>query len=182
MLDRAIKVFWDKGYDGASLDELTRAMGIGRPSLYSAFGDKRTLFLRALERYGQTVGRCGLVALGEDDIHEAVPAMLARTLAAQLGKGGPAGWLVGSSVGAALGTVEGVDAVLGDMDEGMQTAITHRFAAAIEAGDLPPDFPSRERARLLIDLVHAQARRARAGEPAEALSAEIASKAEAVLR
>ena len=49
-LDRAAEVFRTRGYDGASLDDLTAAMGIGRPSLYAAFGDKRKLFMRCLER------------------------------------------------------------------------------------------------------------------------------------
>jgi AcrR family transcriptional regulator len=52
-LDRAMKVFWRKGYLGTSLFDLTDAMGINRPSLYAAFGDKKSLFRKALERYGK---------------------------------------------------------------------------------------------------------------------------------
>src|SRR5947207_2130035 len=50
-LDRALTVFWRKGYEGASLPDLTRAMGINRPSLYAAFGNKEMLFRRSLDRY-----------------------------------------------------------------------------------------------------------------------------------
>src|SRR5437870_2908994 len=50
-LDRALKVFWRKGYEGASLLDLTRAMRINRPSLYAAFGNKQALFRKALDRY-----------------------------------------------------------------------------------------------------------------------------------
>src|SRR5713226_3358653 len=50
-LDRALHVFWQKGYEGASLSDLTKAMGINRPSLYAAFGDKEALFRKALDRY-----------------------------------------------------------------------------------------------------------------------------------
>jgi AcrR family transcriptional regulator len=50
-LDAALAVFWRKGYEGASYTDLTRATGVERPGLYSAFGNKETLFLRALERY-----------------------------------------------------------------------------------------------------------------------------------
>jgi AcrR family transcriptional regulator len=46
-------VFWRDGYDGASVAELAEAMGISKPSLYAAFGDKEGLFLRVLERYGE---------------------------------------------------------------------------------------------------------------------------------
>ena len=53
-LDRALEVFWARGYEGATLPELTKAMGINRPSLYAAFGNKEQLFRKALDRY-QTV-------------------------------------------------------------------------------------------------------------------------------
>ena len=52
-LDRAMKVFWSKGYEGASLAELTRAMKINSPSLYAAFGSKEGLFHAVLDRYGE---------------------------------------------------------------------------------------------------------------------------------
>ena len=51
VLDRALEVFWARGYEGATLPELTRAMGINRPSLYAAFGNKEELFHKALHRY-----------------------------------------------------------------------------------------------------------------------------------
>ena len=50
-LDQALQVFWRKGFDGASLPDLTRAMGINRPSLYAAFGNKEALFRKAIDRY-----------------------------------------------------------------------------------------------------------------------------------
>jgi len=50
-LDRAMHIFWAKGYEGASLSDLTRAMRINRPSLYAAFGNKEQLFRKVLDRY-----------------------------------------------------------------------------------------------------------------------------------
>jgi AcrR family transcriptional regulator len=50
-LERAMHVFWTKGYEGASLSDLTRAMRINRPSLYAAFGNKEQLFRKVLDRY-----------------------------------------------------------------------------------------------------------------------------------
>ena len=52
-LDAAIEVFWRQGYEGTTLDDLTRAMGINRPSLYAAFGNKEETFKRAVARYAQ---------------------------------------------------------------------------------------------------------------------------------
>ena len=55
-LGRALKVFWSKGYEGATLPDLTEAMGINRPSLYAAFGNKESLFRQVLERYESRAG------------------------------------------------------------------------------------------------------------------------------
>jgi AcrR family transcriptional regulator len=62
-LARAIQVFWQKGYDGVTIDDLVAAMGVGRPSLYSIFGDKRTIFLRALRTYAEGKGARAAQAL-----------------------------------------------------------------------------------------------------------------------
>ena len=56
-LEKATQVFWSKGYDGVTIDDLVAGMGVGRPSLYAVFGDKRTLFLRVLKAYAETEGR-----------------------------------------------------------------------------------------------------------------------------
>ena len=55
-LDAAVLVFWEKGFDGASIEDLTTAMGISRPSLYATFGNKRSLFIEAIDRYAATYG------------------------------------------------------------------------------------------------------------------------------
>ena len=55
-LERAMHVFWQRGYEAASISELTAAMGITAPSLYTAFGDKERLFLEAIERYATGPG------------------------------------------------------------------------------------------------------------------------------
>ena len=62
-LGKAIQVFWSKGYDGVTIDDLVAGMGVGRPSLYSVFGDKRTLFLRVLRAYAETKGALAAKAL-----------------------------------------------------------------------------------------------------------------------
>jgi AcrR family transcriptional regulator len=65
-LDRAMHVFWERGYEAASISDLTNAMGITPPSLYTAFGDKEHLFLEAIERYGKGPGGFGQRALEEE--------------------------------------------------------------------------------------------------------------------
>jgi AcrR family transcriptional regulator len=65
-LEQAMRVFWQRGYESASIAELTAAMGITAPSLYTAFGDKERLFLEAIERYATGPGGGYLRALEEE--------------------------------------------------------------------------------------------------------------------
>src|SRR5690348_4805353 len=75
-LDRALKVFWRKGYEGASLPDLTKAMGINRPSLYAAFGNKEALFRKAIDRYIEGPA-CGFrAALEEPTARKVVERLL----------------------------------------------------------------------------------------------------------
>ena len=62
-LEKATQVFWSKGYDGVTIDDLVAGMGVGRPSLYAVFGDKRTIFLRVLRAYAETKGARAAKAL-----------------------------------------------------------------------------------------------------------------------
>jgi AcrR family transcriptional regulator len=80
-LEAAMRVFWQKGYEGASLTDLTRAMGINRSSMYAAFGDKEALFQKALKRY--TDGPMGWVesALQKATARESIRALLEGSVA-----------------------------------------------------------------------------------------------------
>src|SRR5262252_1533238 len=75
-LDRALEVFWRKGYEGASLPDLTKAMGINRPSLYAAFGNKEALFRRAIERYVEGPGCHVREAIDEPTARKVVERLL----------------------------------------------------------------------------------------------------------
>src|SRR5687767_6665585 len=75
-LDHALLVFWRKGYEGASLSELTKAMGINRPSLYAAFGDKKALFRKALDRYMEGPAAYVREALNEPTARAVVERLL----------------------------------------------------------------------------------------------------------
>ena len=77
-LDRALNVFWRKGYEGTSLADLTDEMGINRPSLYAAFGNKEALFRRAMERYEQKTASCLRSALDEPNVLRAIENLLER--------------------------------------------------------------------------------------------------------
>src|SRR5260221_3648512 len=75
-LDVALQVFWRKGYEGASMADLTEAMGITKPSLYAAFGNKEELFRKALDRYVDGPGGYFQVALGKPTARAVVKHLL----------------------------------------------------------------------------------------------------------
>jgi TetR/AcrR family transcriptional regulator, transcriptional repressor for nem operon len=74
-LDRAMAAFWSRGYEATSIDDLVQATGIGRGSLYGTFGDKRQLFLAALDQYWNTVGMEMFAELSDPDARHAIERM-----------------------------------------------------------------------------------------------------------
>src|SRR5215467_10729184 len=75
-LDRAMELFWRKGYEGTSLSDLTDTLGITRPSLYAAFGNKEALFRRALERYETNIVTYRQKALNATSAHDVARELL----------------------------------------------------------------------------------------------------------
>jgi TetR/AcrR family transcriptional repressor of nem operon len=67
VLDQAVQLFWERGYEGTSLADLETHLGLGRQSLYNAFGDKHALFLKALDRYRRDMGGAALAHLDVPD-------------------------------------------------------------------------------------------------------------------
>lgn len=78
VLEQAMRVFWRKGYAGVSVDDLCEATGLSRSSLYVAYGDKRTLYLRALERYeSASIERLARAMAGEEPVRDRIARFLA---------------------------------------------------------------------------------------------------------
>ena len=81
-LDAAIEAFWRLGYEGASMAELTQAMGINKPSLYAAYGSKEGLFERALQRYGECYHERLKALLSQPSAYDVIEAYLRDTAVA----------------------------------------------------------------------------------------------------
>jgi len=148
-LDRAMHVFWRKGFDGASLNDLTAAMGIQPASLYKAFGNKLTLFEKALTRY-----LAGPVAFVHDALDEptafAVADRILRRTAELLTEGRSRRGCM--TIQAALaGGVEGepVRRKLIALRVKEQDALRRRFERAKSEGDLPNDADAADLARFV---------------------------------
>ncbi|WP_108818826.1 TetR/AcrR family transcriptional regulator [Pseudovibrio sp. Alg231-02] len=182
-LQAAINVFWRKGYDGASMKDLTTAMGINSPSLYSVFGDKHQLYLEAIDRYSNDDGCAPLVAFEtEPDIKKAVVAFMRSTIDyASNHESGSKGCFLGNCVSTTVGQVEGTTERLQGAITGADERLASRFDKEKELGNLPADFPSLERARLMFDLRQGQVLRARAELDQDTTEAGLAFRAKMIL-
>jgi AcrR family transcriptional regulator len=162
-LDRALRVFWRKGYAGASLPDLTKAMGINRPSLYAAFGNKEALFRKVLDRYAE-----GPAVY----VRESLCAPTARAVVERLLRGAtdlltsprnPPGCLM---VQGALACGEVTDAIRRELISRRaagEAALRQRFERAIADGDLPADADPGDLARYLATVIHGMAVQAAGG-------------------
>lgn len=178
-----MKVFWIKGYDGASMKDLTEAMGINTPSLYASFGDKRELYLKAIEHYTANYTSQSMKTFDEEeDIAKAVRAYL--TLVIERGTAPDPrakGCFLASSVATSSGEVNGAQELLRDAINNTDEKFAARFEKEKKRGALPKDFPSGSRARLLSDLRLGHAFRARAGIERKILIQEIDDQVRSVL-
>jgi AcrR family transcriptional regulator len=94
-LEKATQVYWSKGYDGATIDDLVAGMGVGRPSLYSVFGDKRTLFLRVLRAYAERKGALAAKALlSPQSLRDSVASFLRHAVESATEEGSAPGCLL----------------------------------------------------------------------------------------
>jgi len=136
-LDRALEVFWARGYEGATLPELTRAMGINRPSLYAAFGNKEELFRKALERY--LTGPQSFVgeALKQPTARGVTEALFSGFIRMQRGRDQARGCLVVQGALACGEEAEPVRRELARLIQAAVTAFRERFERAVQDGDLP---------------------------------------------
>ena len=171
----AMNAFWAKGYDGTSMKDLTSAMSISGPSLYAAFGDKRELYLKTIDRYANVDGCAPIVAFeGEEDIALAVRGFLEGViLYSTAGEGGAKGCFLASCVSTSVGEIEGVQERMQDAIAGTDNRLAARFDHEKALGNLPPDFPSKARAALMHDMRQGYVFRTRAGTSPKELLADI---------
>ncbi|WP_272027926.1 TetR/AcrR family transcriptional regulator [Kocuria rosea] len=167
-LDAAVDTFWRHGYESTGLSELTEAMGISRPALYRAFGDKAQLFRAALERYIDRNMGYVEAALARPSAHEVAEAFLTGNAEAVTTPGRPPGCL---SVQAMVTHETDAFSLLADNRKVIQGRLADRFRHAISDGDLPPDEDPEDLARFMITLTTGFAIRAADGEPRDALVA-----------
>ena len=134
-----MNLFWDKGYDATSLADLTEAIGINRPSLYAAFGDKEALFMAALDRYAAQCANYPDTALEEPTAFEVFEALLMGALDNCTRPGTPPGCLMVNSALLGGENTEAIRRALVSRREGTLSELEQRYRRAQREGDLPSD-------------------------------------------
>jgi AcrR family transcriptional regulator len=138
-LERAIMVFWEHGYDATSIVMLTDAIGIGAPSLYAAFGNKRDLFAEALDRYLHTYGAFSDRALTEEpNAHQAIERLLGEAASAYTSPDHPHGCLLISAATNCSPQSADLAARLLDIRARGVRALEAKIATDTRSGELPP--------------------------------------------
>lgn len=174
VLDAAVLVFWEKGYDGASISDLTAAMGIERPSLYAAFDNKRGLFVAAIDRYAATHGwRSFQSLLLDPDTRRAVADFFDTSIRCATEPGMPSGCMIASVATETAGNDTALRTKLARMFARTDSAIADRFRHNRQHGWFPDDQDPDALARMVHSVTHSIRIRARAGASRAELS-EIA--------
>jgi AcrR family transcriptional regulator len=137
-LQKAMEVFWEHGYEGASMAELTAAMGIASPSLYAAFGCKEQLFREAVEHYTATDGSGTWKALNDSEsAREAIEELLKATAEAVTLPGRPAGCFIVLGATNCSPENEDVQKELSERRLSMCELIRLRLERGVAEGELP---------------------------------------------
>ncbi len=162
-----------QGFSAASLDTLSAATKLNRPSLYGAFGDKEELYLDALKAIAKTASMCcRRLLIPLLPLRENLARVYDRALAIYLhGETAARGcFLIGTATAEAIQHAR-VREVLGRSLNDFDGAITERMELAVKRGELPADADPATLARLASAVMHSLAVRARAGDTREALEA-----------
>jgi len=138
-LERALLVFWEQGYEGASLATLTDAMGISTTSMYATFGNKEELFRKALERYTEGPSAYLARALEEPTALGVATAILAGTVRTTTRPAHPHGCLGVQGALATSDSGRGVRELLVAWRNNGCCGVRERFQRAVDDGDLPPE-------------------------------------------
>jgi AcrR family transcriptional regulator len=137
-LQSAMEVFWDRGYQAASMSDLTEAMGINPPSLYAAFGSKEELYREAIAHYATTESDDILAPLRQARrARAAVEGYLMASAKTFTRPGHPPGCMVVLAAVNAVGVGDETSHILRDMRASSITMIEERLRRAISEGELP---------------------------------------------
>lgn len=172
-LAAALRVFWSRGYEGASLAELTDAMGITKPSLYACFGNKEALFKKALDLYERDKLAYMSKALEAPTARGVAERLLSGALATHCGKSDPHGCLGVISTVACSTEADSIRADVIKRRASSEAAVIKRFEQAREEGDLPDAVCPTKLAGCLTTVLQGLSVKAQSGAEPEELQGSV---------
>lgn len=147
VLERASELFWRLGYDVVSVQDLESATGLGRGSLYNAFGDKEGLFIAAIDRYAEKHGTAPFRHLAEPDVADGIRKMLEAIVKRMSNPGNPRGCLL-TNTSLAFGTgSDRIDTHVGAKIKEMEVLLQQAIVRARDDGQIPRSVDTRQLAR-----------------------------------
>ncbi|MFJ6747208.1 MULTISPECIES: TetR/AcrR family transcriptional regulator [unclassified Streptomyces] len=179
-LEQAVRSFWEHGYEATSISDLTRTMGIGAPSLYAAFGDKRALFDEVVAEYGRLYGGFLARAVAEEPTaRRGVERALREAAVEYTLPGRPHGCLViSAALNTAPASAEVAESLLA-MRRSNVDGIERRIRADIASGELPADTDASALAHCMGAVIQGMSQQSRDGADRTTLEAvaELAMRA-----
>jgi len=138
-LESAMNVFWAKGYEATSLDDLCQAMGLSRSSLYAAFGDKHSLYVRVLERYeSAAVRRIRSTIASSPSVKAGITAFIGRIIEGIVAGPGRRGCFIGNCAAELVRGDRGGATRVRQSLERIEAAFRDALETARTNGELPP--------------------------------------------
>jgi AcrR family transcriptional regulator len=153
-LDAAMKVFWERGYEGTTLPDLERAMGINRPSLYAAFGNKQALFRKVVERYREGPACLVREAMELPTARQVVERMLFAIIDLVTNPNNPGGCLVVQGALACGDEAAAARKQLAAVRAAGEEMLRLRFERAKAERDLPRGTTPADLARYVVTVMH----------------------------
>jgi AcrR family transcriptional regulator len=163
VLERALHVFWDEGYEAASLADLQEATGLTKSSLYKAFDSKLGLFRRVLDRYTRNQLAFRMVALAQTTPRLIAEKLLVGIVDLHTGRNTPAGCLVTLSALAGSEDARPLREELAESRNDFERLLRMRFESIKNAGPLPDGMNSHDAAAFISTLIQGLAVQARGG-------------------
>ena len=168
-LHQAMLLFWRHGYESTSLSDLTAAMGVTSPSVYAAFGDKKRLFLAAVDLY--LSGPSDPLALIDDaaSAREAAWTLISGAVIAYTGDKTPPGCMLATSAISCSSGAADVQQALAAIRNRVEAHLAARLKRGIDAGELPAETDAEALAGLVTTIIQGLSTLARDGAPREKL-------------
>jgi AcrR family transcriptional regulator len=168
-LEQALHIFWRQGYEGTSINDLTQAIGITKPSLYAAFGNKEDLFRKALDRYIDGPGGYVQTAMEKPTAREVVEHLLLGAADAVTNPENPPGCLAVQAALCCGDAAESIKQELMSRRANGEDDLRRRFERAVAEGDLPADASAADLARYISAILQGMAVQAAGGASREEL-------------